>query len=328
MRVLILGGGGLGTVYAGYLGRAGIDVTLLVKPAHAAALERGEVHITGLGEFIARVTVASGPGRLGVYDYLLVCVKGRDTEAALAPLLRVPVETVLSFQNGVKKDETLARLFGRERVLGAVSIVGGTLERPGHARHTLALPTLVGELDGRESPRGERLAAALREAGLPAACVPEIVTREWDKLAGFLRTALVSAITRLDLASVLLDPDLLPLCVRIAKEAAAVAAAEGHPLRDMPDALLGDVDRPDAELIEAFLWTGERWRAGGPPTYPSLAQDIMTGRPSELEDTAGDVLERAGRHGVPVPSLAACVHLLRSIERRAVGREAATGVVD
>ncbi|MGH2583578.1 MAG: ketopantoate reductase family protein [Dehalococcoidia bacterium] len=327
MRVLILGGGGLGTVYAGYLGRTGVDVTLLVKPAHAVALEHSEVHITGLDEFTAAVEVTSDPGRLGAYDYLLVCVKGRDTETALAPLLGVPVETVLSFQNGVKKDETLARLFDRERVLGAVSIVGGTLERPGHARHTLAMPTLIGELDGRESSRGERLAVALREAGLPAACVPEILTREWDKLAGFLRTALVSAITRLDLASVLLDPDLVPLCVRIAKEAATVAAAAGHPLRDMPDALLGDVDRPDAELIELFRQTGERWRATGPPTYPSLAQDIMSGRPSELEDTAGDVLARAVRHGVPVPSLATCVHLLRSIERPAV-KAAATGLGD
>ncbi|MGH2588098.1 MAG: ketopantoate reductase family protein, partial [Dehalococcoidia bacterium] len=89
MRVLILGGGGLGTVYAGYLGRAGVHVTLLVKPEHAAALECEEVRITGLGEFTAPVAVISDPGRLGAYDYLLVCVKGRDTEAALAPLLGV-----------------------------------------------------------------------------------------------------------------------------------------------------------------------------------------------------------------------------------------------
>ncbi len=97
MRVLIVGGGGLGTVYAGYLARAGVEVTLFVKPAQAAAFARPAVQISGLVQFSAPVRVASAPGELGAYDYLIVCVKARNTEAALAPLRDVPVETALSF---------------------------------------------------------------------------------------------------------------------------------------------------------------------------------------------------------------------------------------
>ena len=55
--------------------------------------------------------------------------------------------------------------------------------------------------------------------------------------------------------------------------------------------------------------------AGGVPLYPSLAQDTMAGRPTELEATAGDVVRRAVRHGLPVPSLTACYRLLRGLER-------------
>ena len=318
MRVLILGGGGLGTVYAGYLARAGVDVTLFVKPAHLAAFERPEVQITGLAEFVAPVRVASEPRALGAFEYLLVSVKGRDTESALAPLQRLDVETVLSVQNGVKKDETLARLFGRKRVLGAVSAVGGSLQRPGQALHSLALATLVGELDGRTSARGERLAEAIQAAGLPAACVPDIVTREWEKLAAFLRTAVVCSIVRTDIASALLDPDLVHLCARIVQEVARVAAAEGHPLGTSPDTLLGDPNQPEAAMAAEFIRQGETIRSQGPPIYPSMAQDTIAGRPSELEDTAGDLLARAERHAVPVPSLAACVQLLRAKERSAV----------
>src|SRR5215210_2082092 len=147
MRVLIVGGGGLGTVYAGYLARAGIDVTLFVKPGQAERFDGPALHITGLAPFSAPVQLASDAATLGAHDYLLVCVKGRDTDGALAPLRDLPVECVLSLQNGVKKDDVLARLFGGERVLGAVSAVGGALLRPGHARHTLSMTTLVGELD-------------------------------------------------------------------------------------------------------------------------------------------------------------------------------------
>lgn len=318
MRILIVGGGGLGTVYAGYLARAGIAVTLLVKPTQAAAFQRAEVRITGLAEFVAPVRVAVAPAGLGAFEYLLVCVKGRDSESALAPLRDVAAETVLSLQNGVKKDEVLARVFGRERVLGGLSAVGGALQRPGHAVHSLALMTMVGELDGGSSPRGERLASTIAAAGLPAACVPDIVTREWDKLAGFLRTALVCAILRTDIASALLDPHLAPLCARIVREVASVAAVEGHALGGLSDAFVSAPDRSEAELVADFAGVGASLRAQGVPVFPSMAQDIIVGRPTEVEETAGDVLVRAGRHGVAVPTLAACTGLVRAIEERAV----------
>lgn len=315
MRILIVGGGGLGTVYAGYLARAGVDVTLLVKPHHAAAFTRPEVHITGMEDFTAPVRIVSSPDVRDRFDYLIVAVKGRDTEQVIAGLHEVAAGAVLSVQNGIKKNEILSRAFGRERVLGAVSMVGGTLLRPGHARHSLAMATLVGALNGGPSPRGERLAAAIRASGLPAACVPDIATREWEKLAGFLRTALVCSIVHTDIALALLDADLVQVCVRIVKEVGQVAAAEGHPLSASSDSLVGDPDLPDTEMEAAYRIAGASMRRQSPPTYPSLTQDIMAGRPSELEETAGDVLDRAARHGLTIPTLGTCVALLRARER-------------
>src|SRR5436305_12311414 len=123
MRVLIVGGGGLGSVVGGYLARAGHEVTLLVKPAHAVAFERAEIQVTGIAEFTAAVRVVENPAELGDQDVLMLCVKGRDTEAALAALTGLNVDAVLSLQNGVKKDETLIEHFGAERVLGALALV-------------------------------------------------------------------------------------------------------------------------------------------------------------------------------------------------------------
>lgn len=315
MRILIVGGGGLGTVFAGYLARSGVDVTVLVKPRHVVEFGGGEVHITGMAEFAAPVRVVSEAGTCEPFDYVIIAVKGRDTESALAGLEDVAFESILSLQNGVRKDEVLSRAFGRERVLGAVSMVGGTLLRPGHARHSLALATYVGELDGGRSARAERLADAIQAAGLPATAVTDIVVREWDKLATFLRTALVCAIAGTDIASALLDPDLIDLCVAIVKEVALVAAVEGHPLGDVGGSLIGDPNRAASALVEEYRDFGASMRRQGPPTFPSLAQDVIAGRPSELEETAGDVLGRAIRHGIETPVLATCVALLRGKER-------------
>jgi 2-dehydropantoate 2-reductase len=170
--------------------------------------------------------------------------------------------------------------------------------------NTAAAAVHVGELDGRTSARAERLAAVLDKAGLPSTCVPDIRTREWNKLTLYLSLALVSAITRIDTVTMVFDPDLNKVCVQVALESAAVAEAEGLPL---------SLSRAGcSDLIETF---SRPIRTAGMVHYMSLTQDLMAARPTELEATAGDVLARAARHSLTVPTVEACTNILRGVER-------------
>jgi 2-dehydropantoate 2-reductase len=305
MRFLIVGGGALGTVIAAYLGRAGNDVTLFVKPEHKAAIGRDEVGITGLASFRAPARLVDDPAHLGAFDSLIVSVKGRDTEAALAPLRGQQVDTVLSVQNGVLKDDVLADFFGRERVLGALALISAQLERPGVAQNTALTGLYVGELDGRASPRCAELAAVFEASGLHFECVSDIGRREWEKLALYLGLGLPGAVTRLDSVTLMQDPDLSRLCVRVAAEVASVAVAEGFP-----------VDATEAwhrRVLEDYVVP---IRAKGLIHYISMTQDLMAGRPTELEWTAGDVVARAARRGVAVPVAETFAAVIRGIERQ------------
>ena len=306
MRVLIVGGGALGTVMAGRLSRAGNDVTLFVKPAQAAALAGGQVEITGILECTVPVRITANADNLGHFDCLMLCVKGRDTEAALEPLRDVDVDAVLSLQNGVKKNETLAEIFGRERVLGAIASVSGEMKAPGRVLHTAAAVLDLGELDGHASPRCERIAAMVQEAGIPSSCVPDIGRREWQKLTLYMGIGLVSALTRVATVTMIFDPDLGPVCARVARETADVAAAEGY-----------DLNLTEAgarQMLEGFAGP---IRDRGVVHWLSLVQDLMAGRPTELEATAGDVLARARRHALAAPTIDACTNMLRAVERLA-----------
>jgi 2-dehydropantoate 2-reductase len=304
MRFLIVGGGALGTVIAAYLGRAGHDITLLVKPHHQAAIGRDEVRVTGLLECSVPVRIVSDPAALGAFDVLMVTVKGRDTEAALEPLRGVEVEAVLSLQNGVLKDDMLADVFGRERVLGALALISAQLQAPGVAVNTALTALLIGELDGSASPRCAQLAAALEAAGIHSECVPDILKREWEKLALYLGLGLPGAVTRLDSVTLMSDPDLSRLCVQAAVEVAAVAVAEGLPVDTS--------EQKHRDVLEAYV---APIRAKGLTHYISMTQDLMAGRPTELEWTAGDVLARGARCGVAAPVTETCTSFIRGVER-------------
>jgi 2-dehydropantoate 2-reductase len=305
MRFLVLGGGALGTVVAAYLARAGNGVVLFVKPAHAAAIGAQEVTLTGIAEFTTPLGITSSADGLGHFDYLIVCVKGRDTDAALAALDGLDVDAVLSLQNGVKKDDVLADHFGRDRVLGALAFVSGALVRPGHALNTAAQGIFLGELDGSLSRRAEQIASGLDRSGIPTRVVPDIVRREWDKLVLYLSLALVTSTTRLPTLTVIEDPDLGSLSVSIAREVAAVAEAEGCPL----------------SVDAGYLATLQEWarpiKEKRMLHYMSMTQDLLAGRPTELEWTAGDIVDRATRRGQRVPAIDVLVRLLRGIERNA-----------
>src|SRR5438034_11748402 len=111
MKFVILGAGALGSIIGGHLARAGEEVTVIGRGQRPASLERHGIVLTGLADFTAPVIVATDPRTVSEADVLVVAVKTYDTEPALASIRHPRVGTVLSIQNGVLKDEQLARTF-------------------------------------------------------------------------------------------------------------------------------------------------------------------------------------------------------------------------
>ena len=141
------------------------------------------------------------PDRVEPAATVIVLTKAPDTEAALAGLehVRGGVELAVSLQNGVEKDDVLARWCGAEAVVGGVSMVGGTLLEPGRVAHTFDGGTILGELPRGRSERVERLAAALAAGGLTAVVSDDVRAVEWAKLVHASPTMAVPALVRLPL---------------------------------------------------------------------------------------------------------------------------------
>jgi 2-dehydropantoate 2-reductase len=316
VRILVAGAGSLGTVLAAALAASGRDVVLYGRPAHVGPIRAEGLVVQGVRDLHVSVQATADAREIGAVDYLLLAVKTRDTGAALAALREVPVGAAASLQNGVAKDDHLAACYGRARVLGAASILGATAEGPGRATWTLAGTSYFGELDGSPTPRVEALVAAFNAAGLPAEATADVRAAEWSKLCQIVPAAALSALTRLEYYKVCKEPALAELFVDLTVECAQVAQAEGVAIGDYqgfnPRSL---ATLPRAEAIASVVERGRAMEAQGRTSMRiSLLQDILLQRPTEVEETLGDVVRRAEAHGLAVPLMRLAYGVIRGVE--------------
>src|SRR5436190_20368037 len=163
-----MGAGGVGGFFGGLLAHAGHDVTFVARGAHLEALRRDGLRIEnperGIDINVPKIRAVGDPAEAGVIDLIVISVKLWDTEAA-AHSVKPMVGThtgVVSLQNGVVKDEILARVFPPANLMGGVGYVATHISRPGviHQVGTMQR-VIVGEYDGRESERARQFVDAL-----------------------------------------------------------------------------------------------------------------------------------------------------------------------
>jgi len=342
VRICVLGAGGLGSVLGARLAEAGVEVTLVARPAHAAAIEARGLTLTGIrGESVVTGNLAavSDPGdAAGDFDYLLVTVKAKDTDAALtaAASLRDRSATVLSLQNTVCKEDELAAWAGVDRVIGASTIEGGTLVEPGVVRHTATAPTTAyfGELDGTDTARVADLVGAFDKAGFASRAVTDIRHVEWEKLLQISVVASWSASTLGALggsvAQGLLVRESAEHYVQLATELLAVYRALGYEPVDYyaPFSRFRELDAWTFDgAVEQMTALGRSMDEQGLHGRVSLHDDLLRGRTTELDFCVGAYLAEADRLGLRVPTVRAAYRIAKAQEHWLTGLGGVTPVL-
>jgi 2-dehydropantoate 2-reductase len=235
---------------------------------------------------------------------LIVATKAIDTPATLASVGHVRFEAVLSVQNGVLKNELLARVFGPPSVLGAMADFSGELTPSGEVKFTRNVCLYLGDESGLISPRAGELAQLVDAAGVRSEAVPDIRTREWSKFAGWIPLFLLAALTRQITWRFLMDPQTALVVVRISRETAALAAALEIELVDAsPLPVPSIVQASDETAIEIVRGVGKTFLEKSPEHRMSSQQDVLRGSRLEYVETLGHALERGREVGVPMPTL-------------------------
>ena len=323
MKFVIVGAGATGAFLGARLARAGVDVTLVARGAHLAAMrERGvEVRDDG-GSFVAHPPCTDDLSVVTEADAVFLTLKAHslpDMAPRLGPLLG-PDTAIVTGQNGIPwwyferhggpLDGTrlrtvdpggiIATHIDARRVVGCVVYPATSIIAPGVIQHVEGNRFSLGELDGTTTERCRAIAAALIKGGLKAPIRPRIRDEIWLKLLGNVCFNPLSALTRATMVQIATDPEMRPVAQAMMEEADSVARALGI------DLAIG---------VEQRLAGAEK--VGAHKT--SMLQDVESGRPLEVEALIGAVLEIATLLGLSLPHLRtvyACARLLDENLRR------------
>jgi 2-dehydropantoate 2-reductase len=299
MKFLIVGAGGVGGYFGARLAADGNEVTFMARGAHRRAMEQNGLKVLSpLGDLhIEAPRLFDDPGSAGLFDIVLFCVKLWDTGAAaeqIKPLLAHD-SAVVSLQNGVTAEDTLARVLGPQHVLGGVAHIAAVIAEPGVIRHTGSLARLTfGELDGLPSWRQEGLLSACIGAGIEATASPEIVLEIWRKFVLLAPLAGAACVYRCSIGELLALPERRRTLEALTAETIAVGKAKGV-------ALEPEIEVEVLRKLEAFP----------AEVKPSMLHDLEAGRRLELDWLNGTVARLGRELGIETPANAEVTEALQ-----------------
>lgn len=289
MKIAIMGSGGLGGYFGALLARGGADVRFVARGKHLAAMRDNGLVIEGGPQpvHISKVNVTDDPSSIGIADLVMVAVKLWDTEAVLKQIkpMADPSTTIISFQNGVLKDEYLAQAFPASQLMGGVGYVATTIDRPGVIRQTGPLQRLVfGEFDSSKSARGEAFLAACKAGGINAELSTNIRREIWQKYVFLVGLSATTTTMRSRIGPIRTNPQTRAFLLEIMREVTVVGRALG-------------VDLPENFAEDRLAFAD----GVSPDMTSSMHHDLERGNRLEVRWLSGGVVELGLKAGVPTP---------------------------
>ena len=220
-------------------------------------------------------------------DLVIVAVKGTGLTAALDTMATSvgPDTTIISVLNGISSEEIIARRYGADRIVHTVAIAMDAMNFGGNLSYTKAGHLCFGVIDPALQPHLDRVTAFCDRAKVEYV-VEDIQRRMWSKFmvnVGVNQTCMVYGT---GYGGVLQQgSEARMTLISAMREVILLANACGIDVHQ--DDLLEYLD-----ILASFP----------ADATPSMGQDRINRRPSEVEMFAGTVIRLAKEHNLPVPA--------------------------
>jgi len=335
-KIAIMGTGAVGGYAGAHMAQAGEDVTFIDPwPEHVEAMRAKGLkisHIKDVPEFTVPVralhlTEVQSLSKEAPIDIAFVCMKSYDTAWATMMIKQylAPGGFIVSLQNCIN-EETIAGIAGWGRTLGSIaSSITVDLCEPGHVRrasgkggkaHTVFR---VGEVHGRITDRAQEVCRLVSYAD-SAKVTDNLWGERWSKLVTNAMANGMSACTGLISRDILQDDTLRRFGARLGSEAIRVGQALGYQLEEIhhidPE-VIAKAGEGDAKATKEYdeHRLAEAKKPGGGAHRPSMGQDMVKGRRTEIEYLNGFIVNKAADIGIATPANAALTDIVKRVEK-------------
>ncbi|MEK7808793.1 MAG: 2-dehydropantoate 2-reductase [Chloroflexota bacterium] len=321
MRFLVYGAGAIGGYIGGSLKLAGEDVTFLDRPEPVEMLrQRGiTIHDAKYGtrntKNLQLVTSPQEAFANGSYDCIIVAMKSFDTEAAIrnlpSAISHQPL-AILSFQNGIENEPTIASFIGKDNVIAGTVLTA--IGVPQFGEIIVEKNRGVGVWSGHALSK--QIARALTRAGIHTQLYKNAEAMKWSKMLTNIMANATAAICDLPTSKVLQHAGLYQIEIGALRETLAVMKAKNIPVVGLPrtqtTALAFAVRNLPPALYQPILI---RMVGGGRgDKLPSFHLDLKAGRPkTEVSYLNGAIARHAEQVGLSAPINQKLSEILESI---------------
>ena len=335
-RIVVVGAGAIGGYTGGNLAHNGFDVTIVDPwPEHVEAIRRDGLSLEGI---TPEESIVAHPKMLHLtelqhlakerpIDIAFISVKSYDTEWAAAMIRQylAPTGYVVSLQNCIN-EERIAAIVGWGRTVGAIAaILSAELYAPGKIRRTGAKNPpghevyRVGEVHGRMTRRIEELGALIRTVDT-CKVTDNLWGERWSKLCVNGMHNGVSAASGLSGNAMRQDDRIRQIIIALGGEAVRIGQACGYKLEDIAGqdadklARASEGDRGALEEVEALMLALRNTQQRSEQQRPSMGQDMMKGRRTEIDFINGLIVERGREIGRPAPTHEKLIQAVKRVE--------------
>ena len=283
MRIGIMGAGAVGT-FVGALLAERSDVVLIGRPGVADCISDRGIRISGRTETHVRPEASADPADLKGCDIVLLTVKAYDTAQAAGQVAEAePMAMLVTLQNGLDNDESVARTAPGLKSCAAITSLGVTYEGPGHVRHAGEGSTVLGRM-ACSPGEASHVADLLTEGGFPMEWVDNIRGHVW--LKGIVNHCInpLTVIHRCKNGVLLEHDEYLQHMTGLCAEALTVINAAT--VRLPSDDVIGRVKEV------ARLTADNR---------SSMLQDLDWGKRTEIDHITGYIIQQGKLHGLDLP---------------------------
>jgi len=298
MKICVIGGGGaIGGYLAAKLARAGNQVTVVARGATLAAIQKNGLTLHMENEphpIVAHVRAVEKIRDVGIPDIIMLAVKAHQIEPIVDDLASIvgPDTVLIPMQNGipwwyfqnlpgkfedfpvetVDAGGQIMKKINPRNVIGCVVYPATYSESPGVIRHVEGNRFPLGELDGSQSERIQKISQLMSDAGFKSPVLEDIRSEIWLKLWGNMTFNPISALTHEHLEGICRNPLTKDLARNMMLEAQTIAEK------------LGVVFRVDVERrISGAEKVGKH--------KTSMLQDLEAGNNLEIDALLGSVIE-------------------------------------